>query len=207
MKTIIDFFRNFISDLLSASVMLSYSIWSLSFAYAQRIAVLWCFVCPIIAKKLRPMLPYYVFLFWLISRSVIICFDTQIWNRIPPFPLKGSLYDGCSWWKFSLPTIGQRLSAVQHLVPGNRKSRWFMFLWAFPWLPGAKSHKSISFYHLLYLKFFPSVTRIFRVIGLVLATYSLSWETSSAALSSLVNSGRLLLNPEQRAKRIIKVFL
>jgi hypothetical protein len=79
-----------------------------------------------------------------------------------------------------------------------------MFLWAFPWFPGAKV---ISHLYLLYLKFFPSVTRIFRVIGLVLATYSLSWETSSAALSSLVNSGRLLLNPEQRAKRIIKVFL
>uniref|UniRef100_A0A914H190 Hormone-sensitive lipase n=1 Tax=Globodera rostochiensis TaxID=31243 RepID=A0A914H190_GLORO len=54
-------------------------------------------------------------------------------------------------------------------------------------------------------QFFPSVTRIFRVIGLVLATYSLSWENGSAALSSLINSGRMLLNPEQRAKRIIKV--
>ncbi|KAL7075621.1 hypothetical protein ACQ4LE_005412 [Meloidogyne hapla] len=54
-------------------------------------------------------------------------------------------------------------------------------------------------------QFSPSITRIFRVIGLILATYSLSWETSSAALSSLISSGRMLLNPEQRAKHIIKV--
>lgn len=43
------------------------------------------------------------------------------------------------------------------------------------------------------------------MIGLVLATYSLSWENGAAALSSIINSGRMLLNPEQRAKRIIKV--
>nr|CAD2147274.1 unnamed protein product [Meloidogyne enterolobii] len=53
-------------------------------------------------------------------------------------------------------------------------------------------------------QFSPSITRIFRFIGLILATYSLSWE-SSVALSSLIRGGRMLLNPEQRAKHIIKV--
>nr|CAD2200410.1 unnamed protein product [Meloidogyne enterolobii] len=53
-------------------------------------------------------------------------------------------------------------------------------------------------------QFSPSITRIFRVIGLILATYSLSWE-STVALSSLIRGGRMLLNPEQRAKHIIKV--
>lgn len=51
----------------------------------------------------------------------------------------------------------------------------------------------------------PSVTLIFNVIGIVLATYSLSWGNRSAAFGSLVSSGRYLLNPEQRAKQIIKV--
>lgn len=51
----------------------------------------------------------------------------------------------------------------------------------------------------------PSVTLIFNVIGIVLATYSLSWGNSSSAFGSLLNSGRYLLNPEQRAKQIIKV--
>lgn len=54
-------------------------------------------------------------------------------------------------------------------------------------------------------QFCPSVTRIFRVIGIVLATYSLSWDNGSGALSSLMASSRYLLNPEQRAHRIIKV--
>lgn len=43
------------------------------------------------------------------------------------------------------------------------------------------------------------------MIGIVLATYSLSWDNRSAAFGSLLNSGRYLLNPEQRAKQIIKV--
>lgn len=37
-----------------------------------------------------------------------------------------------------------------------------------------------------------------------MSTYSLSWG-NSAAFSSLLNSGRYLLSPEQRAKQIIKV--
>ncbi|KAI6177498.1 Hosl-1 [Aphelenchoides bicaudatus] len=54
-------------------------------------------------------------------------------------------------------------------------------------------------------QFVPSVTLIFNVIGIVLATYSLSWGNRSSAFGSLLNSGRYLLNPEQRAKQIIKV--
>ncbi|CAD5216034.1 unnamed protein product [Bursaphelenchus okinawaensis] len=54
-------------------------------------------------------------------------------------------------------------------------------------------------------QFSPSVTRIFRLIGIVLATYSLSWDNGSAAFSSLMASSRFLLSPEQRAHRIIKV--
>ncbi|KAI1725470.1 alpha/beta hydrolase fold domain-containing protein [Ditylenchus destructor] len=50
-----------------------------------------------------------------------------------------------------------------------------------------------------------SVARIFRIIGIVLATYSLSWESRATAFASLINSGKLLLNPEQRAVRIIKI--
>lgn len=55
-------------------------------------------------------------------------------------------------------------------------------------------------------QFAPSVTRVFRVIGFVLATYSLSWEKKQGALGSLVNSSKYLLNPEQRALRIVKVI-
>jgi hypothetical protein len=54
-------------------------------------------------------------------------------------------------------------------------------------------------------QFSPSVARIFRFIGVVLATYSLSWEKGHGALGSLINSGRFLISPEQRAERIIKV--
>ncbi|GMR61075.1 hypothetical protein PMAYCL1PPCAC_31270 [Pristionchus mayeri] len=55
-------------------------------------------------------------------------------------------------------------------------------------------------------QFSPSVSRVFRFIGIVLATYSLSWEKGHGALGSLINSGRFLLSPEQRASRIIKVI-
>ncbi|KAI6192718.1 Hosl-1 [Aphelenchoides besseyi] len=54
-------------------------------------------------------------------------------------------------------------------------------------------------------QFAPSVTSIFNVIGIILATYSLSWESGTAAFSSLLHSGRYFLNPEERARRIIKV--
>jgi hormone-sensitive lipase len=47
---------------------------------------------------------------------------------------------------------------------------------------------------------------IFNVIGIALSTYSLSWGNGSAALGSLLNSGRYLVNAEQRAKQIIKVI-
>lgn len=43
------------------------------------------------------------------------------------------------------------------------------------------------------------------MIGIVLATYSLSWQSGTAAFGSLIHSGKLLLNPEQRAAHIIKV--
>lgn len=56
-------------------------------------------------------------------------------------------------------------------------------------------------------QFPPSVARIFRVIGVVLATYSLSWEKGHGAIGSLINSGRFLLNPEQRAQRILMVLI
>ncbi|KAE9556524.1 hypothetical protein FO519_000218 [Halicephalobus sp. NKZ332] len=55
-------------------------------------------------------------------------------------------------------------------------------------------------------QFAPSVTRTFRVIGFVLATYSLSWEKKQGTLGSLVTSSKYLLNPEQRALRIVKVI-
>lgn len=54
-------------------------------------------------------------------------------------------------------------------------------------------------------QFVPSVGRIFRFIGVILATYSLSWEKGHGPIGSLINSGRFILNPEQRASRIIKV--
>lgn len=46
--------------------------------------------------------------------------------------------------------------------------------------------------------------RIFRFIGVVLATYSLSWEKGYGPLGSLLNTGRFILSPEQRASRILK---
>ncbi|GMT07176.1 hypothetical protein PENTCL1PPCAC_29350, partial [Pristionchus entomophagus] len=55
-------------------------------------------------------------------------------------------------------------------------------------------------------QFSPSVGRVFRFIGIVLATYSLSWEKGHGAIGSLINSGRFFLSPEQRASRIIKVI-
>lgn len=54
-------------------------------------------------------------------------------------------------------------------------------------------------------QFVPSVGRIFRFIGIILATYSLSWEKGHGPIGSLINSGRFILSPEQRASRIIKV--
>ena len=47
--------------------------------------------------------------------------------------------------------------------------------------------------------------RVFHLIGVVLATYSLSWEKGHGPVASVINSGRFLLSPEQRAKRIIQV--
>ncbi|VDN19057.1 unnamed protein product [Gongylonema pulchrum] len=54
-------------------------------------------------------------------------------------------------------------------------------------------------------QFPPSVGRIFRFIGIILATYSLSWEKGRTTLGSLLNSPRFILSPEQRATRIVKV--
>ncbi|VDM58911.1 unnamed protein product [Angiostrongylus costaricensis] len=53
-------------------------------------------------------------------------------------------------------------------------------------------------------QFSPSVNRIFRVIGIVLASYSLSWEKGHGPIGSIINTGRFFLSPEQRASRIIK---
>uniref|UniRef100_A0A915EKV5 Hormone-sensitive lipase n=1 Tax=Ditylenchus dipsaci TaxID=166011 RepID=A0A915EKV5_9BILA len=73
-------------------------------------------------------------------------------------------------------------------------------------LKGIESLDASCFYgRLLGFQFIPSVTRVFRIIGIILATYSLTWESRSAAIGSLINSGKMLLNPEQRAVRIIKV--
>ncbi|KAI6202938.1 hypothetical protein M3Y94_00499000 [Aphelenchoides besseyi] len=73
-------------------------------------------------------------------------------------------------------------------------------------LKGIESLDASCFYGRSFgFQFAPSVTSIFNVIGIILATYSLSWESGTAAFSSLLNSGRYFLNPEERARRIIKV--
>jgi len=51
-----------------------------------------------------------------------------------------------------------------------------------------------------------SVGRLFHVIGMVLAAYSVQWERGGkTSLASLLHGGRFVLSAEQRAKRIIKV--
>ncbi|KAI6218452.1 hypothetical protein M3Y95_01165700 [Aphelenchoides besseyi] len=73
-------------------------------------------------------------------------------------------------------------------------------------LKGIESLDASCFYGRSFgFQFTPTVTLIFNVIGIVLATYSLSWNNGSEAFGSLLNSGRYLLNPEERAKQIIKV--
>ncbi|KAI6192657.1 hypothetical protein M3Y96_01250200 [Aphelenchoides besseyi] len=59
--------------------------------------------------------------------------------------------------------------------------------------------------HSVFRFFAPRATSIFNATGIILATYSLSWESGTAAFSSLLHSGRYFLNPEERARRIIKV--
>ncbi|CAG9531830.1 unnamed protein product [Cercopithifilaria johnstoni] len=54
-------------------------------------------------------------------------------------------------------------------------------------------------------QFPPSIGRIFRLFGVILAIYSLSWEKGRSTLGSFLNSPRFILSPEQRAKRIVKV--
>ncbi|VDK48256.1 unnamed protein product [Anisakis simplex] len=54
-------------------------------------------------------------------------------------------------------------------------------------------------------QFTPSIGRIFRFIGVILATYSLSWEKGQSAFGSLISSGRFIVSPEERAARILKV--
>lgn len=68
-----------------------------------------------------------------------------------------------------------------------------------------KLDSSVFYGRPLGFQFCPSITRIFRVIGVVLATYSLSWEKGHGPIGSIINSGRFFLSPEQRASRIIKV--
>ncbi|VDP49713.1 unnamed protein product [Soboliphyme baturini] len=59
-------------------------------------------------------------------------------------------------------------------------------------------------------QFCSSVCRIFRVIAISLASYSLLWERSKYSWTfvagSLLSCGRLLLNPEERGKRIAACF-
>ncbi|VDO26830.1 unnamed protein product [Onchocerca flexuosa] len=54
-------------------------------------------------------------------------------------------------------------------------------------------------------QFPPSIGRICRLLGVMLAIYSLSWEKGCSTLGSFLNSPRFILSPEQRAKRIVKV--
>ena len=56
----------------------------------------------------------------------------------------------------------------------------------------------------IWFQFAPSIGRVFHFIGIVLATYSVRWEKGTS-WASLLHSGRLMLSPERRAKRIIKV--
>lgn len=73
-------------------------------------------------------------------------------------------------------------------------------------LRGLEQLDSTCFYgRPLGFQFSPSVNRIFRFIGIVLASYSLSWEKGHGPIGSIINTGRFFLSPEQRASRIIKV--
>ncbi|KAL6722562.1 hypothetical protein Aduo_017676 [Ancylostoma duodenale] len=73
-------------------------------------------------------------------------------------------------------------------------------------LRGLEQLDSTCFYgRPLGFQFSPSVNRIFRLIGIVLASYSLSWEKGHGPIGSIINTGRFFLSPEQRASRIIKV--
>uniref|UniRef100_A0A915DPR8 Hormone-sensitive lipase n=1 Tax=Ditylenchus dipsaci TaxID=166011 RepID=A0A915DPR8_9BILA len=73
-------------------------------------------------------------------------------------------------------------------------------------MKGIESLDASCFYgRLLGFQFSPSVTKIFSFIGVALATYSLMFDPHSASIESLIKSGTMLLNPEQRATRIIKV--
>ncbi|PAV81168.1 hypothetical protein WR25_14542 isoform D [Diploscapter pachys] len=73
-------------------------------------------------------------------------------------------------------------------------------------LKGFEKMDSTIFYgRPLGFQFSPSVNRVFRIIGVILASYSLTWEKGQGKLGSLINTGRFFLSPEQRASRIIKV--
>lgn len=63
----------------------------------------------------------------------------------------------------------------------------------------------MNFFYICF-QFSPSISRIFRFIGILLATYSLSREKGHGPIGSLINSSRFFLSPEQRASRILKVF-
>lgn len=97
-----------------------------------------------------------------------------------------------------IPSLGRRLREVLHDFERNRTTRLVVFLW-----PTAR-FSSRSHQEPTVSQFSPSVGRIFRFIGVILATYSLSWEKGHGPIGSLLNSGRFFLSPEQRAERIIK---
>uniref|UniRef100_A0A1I7X9D6 Hormone-sensitive lipase n=1 Tax=Heterorhabditis bacteriophora TaxID=37862 RepID=A0A1I7X9D6_HETBA len=72
-------------------------------------------------------------------------------------------------------------------------------------LKGLEQLDSTCFYgRPLGFQFSPSINRIFRFIGIVLASYSLSWEKGHGPIGSIINTGRFFLSPEQRASRIVK---
>uniref|UniRef100_A0A0K0EH28 Hormone-sensitive lipase n=1 Tax=Strongyloides stercoralis TaxID=6248 RepID=A0A0K0EH28_STRER len=54
-------------------------------------------------------------------------------------------------------------------------------------------------------QFCPSICKMFKIIGILLATYSLTWEKGNGAFGSLIKSAKFLLSPEERASRIIKI--
>ncbi|KAI6201604.1 Hormone-sensitive lipase [Aphelenchoides besseyi] len=73
-------------------------------------------------------------------------------------------------------------------------------------LKGIESLDASCFYGRTFgFQFAPSVTSTFSVIEINSATYSLSWESGTAACSSLLNFVRYFLNPEEGARRIMKV--
>ncbi|VDM49415.1 unnamed protein product [Toxocara canis] len=113
----------------------------------------------------------------------------------------------CAVLKFLLLSLQQVISTAEKLPNGSLfppldddYSKYQSLL------RGIEALDSSCFYgRPLGFHFSPSVGRIFRFIGVVLATFSLSWEKGHGPIGSLINSGRFILSPEQRASRIVRV--